>query len=201
MMTPGIILASSSKIRSELLQQAGVEATVTVADIDEVDLKRRFRTQHPGDIEGLARHLAEAKAVSVSSRKPDSFVIGADQLLVFDGRVLDKPLNIAEARAQLAALRSRKHDLITAVAVAQNGRPLWHDLSVATLLMRNFSDAFLHSYVERTGSELLTTLGGYRLEGPGVQLFEEIHGDYFSILGLPLLSLLSFLRKARCLPA
>ena len=138
--------------------------------------------------------LAEAKAVRVAARRERALVIGADQMLVLGRRWFDKPAKPAEAREHLLALRGRRHELVTAVCVARDGTVLWRHLERPGLVMRDFSDAFLDAYLATVGDDVLTTVGAYRLEGRGVQLMARIEGDYFSILGLPLLPLLDFLR-------
>jgi septum formation protein len=139
--------------------------------------------------------LAEAKAASAS--KPDSteLVLGADQVLALEASVFDKPRDLAEARAHLLALRGRSHELHSAICCVRGEKTLWHHVGTARLTMRNFSTAFLDHYLVRTGSETASSVGAYQLEGEGIQLFEKIEGDYFTILGLPLLPLLGFLRQ------
>jgi septum formation protein len=188
-----IILASASEVRARLLRDAGVPVTVERAGLDEDEIKRAFRGENR-PVEDCATALAEAKATRVSQRRPGRLVIGADQMLVCDGCWFDKPDDRDEARAQLAALRGRSHDLVSAVTVVRNGAVLWHAVDRARLAMRSFSDAFLDAYLDAIGDAALATVGSYLLEGPGVQLFAKIDGDYFSILGLPLLPLLDFLR-------
>jgi septum formation protein len=166
--------------------------------VDEHDVKERMLGQSAGPA-AIARNLAELKAQVVSG-KVDALVIGADQTLDLDGVLHDKPRGLAESRERLRALRGRRHDLHAAVAVARQGEVLWSTLDTASLTMRPFSDAFLDAYLERQGEAVMSSTGAYLLEGEGVQLFEVIEGDYFSILGLPLLGLLAFLRDVGALP-
>lgn len=197
-MTP-IVLASASASRAALLRAAGVPFTVTPSQIDEDVVKARMlRECAQPDV--IARRLAELKARAVSETS-DGLVIGADQTLDLAGVLHDKPRDLAESRDRLKALRGRRHSLHAAVAVARGGEVVWSALDTASLTMRAFSDAFLDAYLERQGEAVTSSTGAYLLEGEGVQLFEAIEGDYFAILGLPLLGLLAFLREAKALPA
>jgi septum formation protein len=168
--------------------------------VDESATKRAFCQMSGADIRKLAHTLAAAKAEAVSLRHPSALVIGADQLLLLDDKPFDKPGDLEEAAMQLSLLRGNTHELITAVAVARRGAVVWTDCAVAKLTMRCFSDDFLAGYLASMGEDALTSVGAYKLEGRGVQLFHSIDGDYFAILGLPLLPLLSFLRREGCLP-
>jgi septum formation protein len=188
-----VVLASASAARAALLLQAGLDVMRDPANIDEAEVKASFRRERLGAA-GCAGALAEAKASSVSSRHRGAVVIGADQLLVCGERWFDKPSSLAQAREQLLVLRGREHELVTAVCVLRDGAMAWHFVDRPRLVMRSFSDAFLEAYLAATGGDLLSSVGAYRLEGPGAQLFARIDGDYFSILGLPLLPLLDFLR-------
>jgi len=190
---PTLILASASSARAELLRRAGVSFTVAPAAIDEAEIKAAFRAERLGTAE-CANALAEAKALRVARRHPDALVIGADQMLVCDGAWFDKPADRAAARAQLVALRGKRHELISAVCVVRGGERLWHFVDRSALVMRDFSDAFLDTYLDAAGADVLGSVGAYRLEAIGVQLFARIEGGYFAILGLPLLPLLDFLR-------
>ncbi|MDB5480591.1 MAG: septum formation protein Maf [Caulobacteraceae bacterium] len=197
-MTP-IVLASASASRAALLRAAGVPFTVTPSRLDEDAVKARMlRECAQPDV--IARRLAELKARAVSETS-DGLVIGADQTLDLAGVLHDKPRDLAESRDRLKALRGRRHSLHAAVAVARGGEVVWSALDTASLTMRAFSDAFLDAYLERQGEAVTSSTGAYLLEGEGVQLFEAIEGDYFAILGLPLLGLLAFLREAKALPA
>ncbi len=193
-----VILASASKIRAQLLQKAGVDIEVIPADVDEDQMKRVLSSPSSlspqskgGD---LAELLAEAKALDVSRQKPGSLVIGADQTLACEDVLFDKALDIADARKKLLALRGNTHALYSAVACATDGNIVWRHSDVAYLTMRDFSPEFLGKYLALLGNEVLESVGGYKLEARGSQLFDKITGDYFTILGLPLLPLLGFLR-------
>jgi septum formation protein len=193
-----LVLASTSRIRSELLTKAGVPFETLRPEVDEDALKASAKGLSPGD---LARSLAAAKAVSVANRLPGLLVIGADQVLNLEGKVFDKPGSREEARQQLLQLRGRAHILETAVCCAKAGDVVWQHLGRATLTMRLFSESFLDDYLSRMGSQIMTSVGAYKLEGLGAQLFATIDGDYFTILGLPLLPLLDFLRRNEALAA
>lgn len=193
------MLASASPVRARLLADAGLEVRVEPSEVDEAALKQSFRAagRAPAD---CALALAEAKARHVARRSDQALVIGADQILVYGGRWFDKPSDVADARVQLRLLRGRTHELATAVCVVQNETRLWHTVSRPRLTMRAFSDPFLDQYLAAEGEGVFGSVGSYRLEGRGVQLFERIEGDYFAILGLPLIELLGFLRDRGCVP-
>jgi septum formation protein len=188
-----IVLASKSAARRAVLAGAGVPHEAAVAGVDEEAVKRGLLAEGatPRDI---ADALAELKAVRVSRGRPD-FVIGSDQTLDLEGQLFDKVETIEAARERLKALRGKTHKLHSAVVVAKEGAPIWREVVTAKLAMRDFSDAFLEDYLAVEGPEALGSVGCYRLEGPGVQLFSKIEGDYFAILGLPLMGLLDFLRR------
>jgi septum formation protein len=188
-----VVLASKSLARRAVLEGAGVAIEVAASGVDEAAVKTEMlaRGATPRDI---AEALAERKAVAAVRGRPE-LVIGADQTLEFEGRLYDKVETIEAARERLALLRGRPHRLHSAVVVAKDGRAVWRELATATLTMRHFSDAFLEAYLAREGAAALGSVGCYRLEGPGAQLFSAIEGDYFAILGLPLLGLLAFLRQ------
>lgn len=188
-----IVLASASAARSALLAAAGVRFTVRPAAIDEraVEIPLIAGGASPADV---AAALAEAKAVAVSRAADDALVIGADQTLDLDGTRWTKPANLAEAREQLARLSGREHRLHSAVAVARGGRVTWLHAESAGLTMRALSATAVDAYLAEAGDAVLESVGGYQIEGPGIRLFERIDGDYFAILGLPLLPLLAYLR-------
>lgn len=176
-----------------MLEAAGLTFAVELPRVDEEAAKASLRAEglKPRD---QADALAELKALSVS-RKQSGFVIGADQMLAVEGDALDKPKDIAEARQHLLRLRGRTHELLTAAVIARDGAVIWRHIDTPRLKMRAFSDAFLDDYMSRAGEGALTSVGAYQLEGLGAQLFERVEGDYFSVLGLPLLPLLAFLRE------
>ena len=189
-----LILASGSSVRARLLSEAGVAFRREVAAVDEAEIKTTLKAEG-ANATMAAETLAELKAQRVSRRHPEALVIGADQILDCDGTWFDKPADAAAARATLLALRGRSHLLLSSVAVVRGGERLWHRNERAALLMREFSDAFLDAYLAAAGETALQSVGAYQLEGLGAQLFARIDGDYFTILGLPLLPLLDFLRN------
>lgn len=195
-----IYLASASATRARLLDAAGVPVVAEPAAVDEEEIKAAFHAERRSAAD-CAAALAEAKAARISARHPEALVIGADQMLDCDGVWFDKPVDLAHARAHLLALRGKRHALISAVAVLRRGAVLWHTIDRAELTMRPFSDEFLHHYLVAAGDDVLTSVGAYRLEGLGAQLFERVDGDFFGILGLPLLPLLDFLRGHGALAA
>jgi septum formation protein len=188
-----LILASASAARRRLLEAAGLAFEVDLPRVDEEGVKASLRAQGltPRD---QADALAELKALSVSRRR-SGFVIGADQMLALEGETLDKPKDAGEAREHLLRLRGRAHELVTAAVVAREGVAIWRHIDTPKLKMRAFSEAFLDDYLEQAGEAALHSVGAYQLEGLGAQLFERVEGDYFSVLGLPLLPLLAFLRQ------
>lgn len=191
-----LILASGSETRRQMLFRAGLTFRVVPADVDERAIERDVREEDPeADGSEIAMRLAGAKAEAVSAKFPDALVIGADQVLTYDGTVFAKPADVDAARKQLQELRGKQHQLHAAVALARNGEAIWEGVDVAVLTMRKFSDAFLTTYLEEAGDKVCTSVGAYQLEGLGIQLFESIDGDYFTILGLPLLMLLEVLRE------
>ncbi len=192
-----IILASKSKIRAQLLLNAGLKIEIIPADVDEEEIKRVLSSQsvQTGGAD-LAELLADAKALDVSRKNPGQLVIGADQTLQCGDVLFDKAHDMEDARQKLLALRGNTHALYSAVACARDGNIIWRYSDVAYLTMREFSAQFLGKYLALLGDEALESVGSYKLEAQGSQLFEKISGDYFTILGLPLLALLSFLRTA-----
>ena len=189
-----VVLASQAAVRAAMLRAAGLTFTVQPARVDEGAVKEAMRAEDPKG-HGTARARAALKARRVSAGVPGAFVIGADQLLVCGGEWFDKPVDVADARGQLRRLRGRRHTLVTAVSVVRDGAEIWGDLAFPALTMRPFSDAFLERYLERAGDGILACVGGYEAEGLGAQLLAEIEGDWFAVLGLPLLPLLAFLRE------
>jgi septum formation protein len=191
--TSGLVLASASSSRAAMLRQAGLAIRQDPAGVDEEAVKQSLRAEG-ADAGHVATTLADLKAQQVSRRHPDAFVIGADQMLECNGVWFDKPPDIDHARAHLMSLRGRTHELITAAVVVRSGARLWQHVDRAALTMRPFSDAFIEYYLQTVGDEMCSTVGAYRLEGTGAQLFSRVEGDFFTILGLPLLPLLDFLR-------
>lgn len=188
-----LVLASASPARAALLRAAGVALEVHPAHVDEDAVKQSFLAEGAAP-RAIADALAEMKAIRVSASRPGALVLGADQILEFEGELVSKSENPEAAGALLKRLRGHSHTLITAAVLAKDGAPIWRHVSHATLTMRDFSDAFLAGYLAGEGNDLLGGVGCYRLEGRGLQLFSRIDGDYFSILGLPMLPLLTALR-------
>ncbi len=193
------VLASLSRTRAALLNQAGIKVTRDPARIDETEIKA-FNRRKGAEAGVCAMALAEAKALTIATRHPGTLVIGADQVLNSNGAWLDKPRDRDDARGQLQMLRGQTHELATAVCIARDANVIWHDIQRPRLTMRNFSDAFLDTYVGSLSRDDMSAVGGYRIEGRGIQLFDRIEGDYFAILGLPLMPLLDFLRSQGELP-
>ena len=194
-----LILASKSAARRAVLDGAGVRYEARVAGVDEEAVKAALLAEGAGPRE-IADALAELKAIRVSAGRPD-FVIGSDQTLDLGGELYDKAETVEAARERLKLLRGKTHKLHSAVVVAKEGAPIWREVVTASLTMRDFSDAFLEDYLATEGEHALGSVGCYRLEGPGAQLFSKIEGDYFAILGLPLMGLLDLLRRHGELPA
>lgn len=188
-----LILASGSAIRRKVLEAAGLSFEIDSPRVDEEAVKVGLRADglKPRD---QADALAALKALSVSNRR-EGFVIGADQMLALGEETLDKPKDRAEAADHLRRMRGRDHHLICAACIAKDGAVLWRHIETPRLRMRAFSDAFLEDYLDRAGEGVLDSVGAYQLEGLGAQLFDRVEGDYFSVLGLPLLPLLAFLRE------
>ena|SRR5579872_2206102 len=195
---PRLILASVSISRRALLAATGLTFDVQPANIDEAAVKQAARVRGESAAEA-ALALATLKAARVAEREPAALVIGADQILVCDSAWFDKPPNVAAARAQLCALRGRSHVLATAVVCLQGSQRVWHHVAEPRLTMRDFSDGFLDDYLAAEGDDVTTTVGAYRLEGRGVQLFAHVDGEHAAVLGLPLLALLGFLRDSSVL--
>ncbi|WP_417452325.1 Maf family protein [Kiloniella sp.] len=194
-----VILASASKARGLLLKNAGVSLSgLLPAAIDEDEVKQSLKSEGATALQ-VAETLAELKARKVSMTNPNSFVIGADQMLNCNGVWFDKPTDLDHAVAHLKALSGKTHQLECSVCVVKNGERLWHHNETASLTMRVLDNDFIMSYLNALGDEALSSVGAYQLEGIGAQLFHRIQGDYFTILGLPLLPLLTFLRYNRIL--
>jgi len=187
-----IILASGSAIRKEILDGAGLNYVVIAKPVDEAAIKEAMLAEK-SRLPDIAAALAEAKAMRVS-RIETGFVIGADQIMVMDGQLYDKPKTIDEARDRLKFMRGKTHQLIGAVVICENGQPVWRYMSKTKLTMRDFSDDFLNWYIEQEGVLVTKSVGAYRFEGLGSQLFSDVDGDFFSILGLSLLPVLDYLR-------
>jgi septum formation protein len=191
-----LVLASQSKARQTLLANAGIEFESDPADIDERAIQASSGLSAPSDI---AKLLAREKAISVSIRRPTRYVVGADQTLALRARIFNKPAGRAQAADQLRALAGHCHELHAAVAVACDGKLLFEHVSIARMTVRPLRDAEIENYLEAAGDAVTTTVGAYQVEGLGVHLFEHIEGDHFTILGLPLLPLLAFLRRRHLL--
>ena len=191
-----LILASQSRTRQELLANAGISFEAVPAEIDERAIQQSAGLTAPGDIAAL---LAREKALRVSMQQPGKFVIGADQTLALGKRLFSKPAGRAQAAEQLRALAGHGHELHSAAAVARDGKILFEGASVARMTMRRLAEAEIEAYLDEAGEAVTSSVGAYQLEGPGVHLFEQIEGDHFTILGLPLLQLLAFLRSQRLL--
>lgn len=189
-----LILASQSRFRAGLLAAAGVAVETMAAHVDEAEVKEAARAEGASADE-TALLLASLKAERIARRHPEALVIGADQMLVCESAWFDKPPDMAAARAQLLALRGRAHTLVTAVLCQRGGQRLWQHVAKPKLVMRDFSEAFLDQYLALEGEVLTTTVGAYRVEGPGLQLFDRIEGEHSEIVGLPMLALLGFLRQ------
>jgi septum formation protein len=193
-----LILASQSRARHALLANAGIDFEAVPADIDEREIQQASGLSTPGDIAAL---LARRKALSVSLRQPDRFVVGADQTLARGARLFAKPAGRAQAADQLRALAGGSHELHSAVAVARDGEILFEGVFIARMTMRQLGEPEIVAYLDAAGEAVTTSVGAYQLEGLGVHLFERVEGDHFTILGLPLLPLLAFLRSERLLGA
>ncbi|MFK4511709.1 Maf family nucleotide pyrophosphatase [Bradyrhizobium daqingense] len=189
-----LILASQSSARKMLLANAGLEFKAITADIDERGIQAASKLSNPREI-GLL--LAREKARAVSAHHPRSYVIGADQTLALGDRLFNKPADRDQAMAQLRDLAGNSHELNSAVAIAHDGKIVFEDVSIARMTMRQMTDAELSAYLDAAGDVVTTSVGAYQLEGLGIHLFERIEGDHFTVLGLPLLPLLAFLRRER----
>jgi septum formation protein len=194
MMSRPLILASRSAARIDMLRKAGIAFEARPAALDEAEIKAALRREG-APARDMADTLAALKAGRVAQKHPDRIVLGADQVLAVEGTVLDKPRDLDEARAQLRFLRGRRHHLFSAAVIHLDAQPIWRHIGKATLVMRDFSDAFLDEYVARHGESLTETVGAYRLEDGGAALFDHVEGDIFTIMGLPLIETLAQLRR------
>lgn len=199
-MNAPIILASGSEIRAQLLTNAGLDFTVSVARVDEDAVRASLQAEQasPRDI---ADTLAELKAQRVAARHPEALVIGCDQILALGQEIFSKPQTPQGALVQLQSLRGQKHQLLSAAVIYGEGKPLWRHVGVTRLFMRDASDAYLKDYIDRNWHSIQHAVGAYKLEEEGVRLFTRIEGDYFNVLGLPLLELLSYLTLRGTLPS
>lgn len=187
-----LILASGSTIRAQLLRQAGLEFDVVKPRVDEEMLRDTLLAEGTSSRD-IADALAEMKALRVSEKHPEALVIGCDQVLDLKGQILSKPATRADAETQLMQLRGQKHSLLSAIVIADAGKPIWRHIGQVRLFTRDFSDDWLQGYLDRNWPDIAESVGGYKLEKEGVRLFSRIDGDYFTVLGLPLLDLLSYL--------
>lgn len=189
---PDLVLASGSAIRADLLRRSNVQFEVSKPLVDEEAIKQALIAEEarPRDI---ADALAEAKARKVSGRFPDQLILGCDQVLEFDGRLLSKPTDVQDAFAQLTEMRGKRHTLLSAAVIYEDGKPVWRHIGQVRLHMRDASDDFLRDYLDRNWDSVRHAVGGYKLEEEGPRLFHRIEGDHFNVLGLPLLELLSYL--------
>ncbi len=192
MMAPPIILASGSAIRRQIMEGAGLDFEVITKPVDEGAIKDSMLAES-SRLRDIADALAETKAMRVS-RSVTGLVIGADQIMVMEDKLYDKPTSMEEARERLLSMRGKTHYLMGAVVICENGLPVWRHMAKTKLTMREFSEAFLDHYLKEEGEQILSSVGAYRFEGRGAQLFSHVEGDFFSILGLSLLPVLDYLR-------
>lgn len=194
-----LILASGSAIRAKLLRGAGLEIEIRPARIDEESMRQSLLAEGASTAD-LADALAEHKALRIARKHPESLVLGCDQILDLDGEVLSKPDSLDDARLQLQQLRARTHRLLSAAVLYDKGQPVWRKTVTARLTMRRFSDGFLETYLAENWQDIRHCVGCYQIEGPGIRLFSHVEGDFFGILGLPLLELLTFLTQRKDIP-
>ena len=195
-MTDKLVLASKSPFRSALLKNAGIEFSTASADIDERAVEAPLY-ETGATPEEVAQVLAEAKALDLSEKNPGAVVIGCDQTLSLGDEIFHKPADMEAARRQLLKFSGKTHQLNSAVVLVKDGKTLWRHVSIARMTMRDLDPGFVGRYLGRVGDVALSSVGAYQVEGPGIQLFEKIEGDYFTIVGLPLLPLLAELRKEK----
>jgi len=197
-MTGNFILASQSGSRQQILKSAGISYTALPAHLDEEKIKDQMMAENASP-KAIAQRLADEKALFISKNYQDHYVLGADQILLADDRIFSKARDVSEARENLKFLRGRSHQLISALSLVHQGQVIWQDVHIPELIMRDFSDDFLDQYLTRNGGQILASVGCYFLEGEGIQLFSEIKGDFFAILGLPLINLMEKLRELNIL--
>ena len=196
---PALVLASASPSRRALLEAAGLTISVQPTFVDEAQIKTSLLKKRVSP-DNIALALARAKGLAGTQKNPESVIIAADQILFCDDTLYDKPTNMDEARTHLKSLRGKSHTLIGATVLTRNNKEIWTHTDTATMTMRSFSDAFLDDYLVSAGTSILSSVGAYQLEDRGIQLFDAIEGGYFTILGLPILPLLSQLRAMGTIP-
>ena len=195
-----IVLASQSMARQNMLRQAGVEFEVKPARIDEEAIIKSLLADE-ATTNDIVDALAEYKALRVAGSHPDGLIIGSDQILVCEKKIYSKAQNLEQAKITLKELRGKSHQLLSAAVIFEDGKPVWRTVSRAQLFMRNYSDEYLDDYLKYCGSDILSSVGCYFLEDKGVNLFSRVQGDYFTVLGFPLLDVLEFLRNRGVIPS